>query len=121
LVGPVTGFLVEGPDGDRAYVSGDNASVAVVGRLAARVGPLTAVVLFAGAARPPYLPRLRLTLTADRAVRAAHALGSAPVALLHFEDWAHFTEGAGEVRAAFDSAGLGDRLVVPARGQTVAL
>jgi hypothetical protein len=32
---------------------------------------------------------------------------------LHFEGWAHFTQGRDSLSAAFDDAGLADRLHLP--------
>jgi hypothetical protein len=36
---------------------------------------------------------------------------------VHFEGWAHFTQGADELRAAFSGNGISDRLLVLERGQ----
>jgi hypothetical protein len=38
---------------------------------------------------------------------------------LHFEHWAHFTEGAEPLAAAFEQAGLADRLHLPKPGEIV--
>jgi len=40
---------------------------------------------------------------------------------VHFEGWTHFTQGAAELRAAFEAAGVADRLVVPEPGENVSL
>ena len=40
---------------------------------------------------------------------------------LHFEGWAHFTQGSAELREAFEAVGIGDRLVVPERGARVSV
>jgi hypothetical protein len=37
------------------------------------------------------------------------------------EGWAHFTQGAPELRAAFAATGIADRLVVPEAGESVRL
>jgi len=36
---------------------------------------------------------------------------------LHFEGWAHFTQGADELKAAFSGNGIRDRLLMLERGQ----
>jgi hypothetical protein len=38
---------------------------------------------------------------------------------LQFEGWAHFTQGAAELDAAFSGNGIRDRLLVLERGQRV--
>ena len=62
-----------------------------------------------------------LTLSADNAAQAAEVLGARAVVPVHFEGWAHFTQGAEELRAAFAAAGLADRLVVPEPGESVSV
>ena len=120
LTGPVIGFVLTAPDVPTLYVSGDNASVDVVRTIADRVGPIELAVLFAGGVSIPHrFDGAYLTLSADRAVEAARALGSRAIVPVHFEGWAHFTQGADDLRTAFASAGLGDRLVVPEAGDTV--
>ena len=120
LTGPVIGFVLSAPDVPTLYVSGDNASVAVVRTIADRVGPIELAVLFTGGVSVPHrFDGAYLTLSADRAVQAARVLGARAIVPVHFEGWAHFTQGADDLRAAFDAAGLGDRLVVPEAGDTV--
>ena len=46
-------------------------------------------------------------------------LGARAIVPVHFEGWAHFTQGADDLRAAFDAAGMGDLLVIPLPGDTV--
>jgi hypothetical protein len=36
---------------------------------------------------------------------------------LHFEGWAHVTQGAGELKAAFSGNGIADRLLMLEPGQ----
>ena len=120
LTGPVIGFVLTAPDVPTLYVSGDNASVDVVRTIADRVGPIELAVLFAGGVSIPHrFDGAYLTLSADRAVEAARVLGARAIVPVHFEGWAHFTQGADDLRAAFDAAGLGDRLVIPEPGDTV--
>jgi L-ascorbate metabolism protein UlaG (beta-lactamase superfamily) len=112
--GPVTGFVLEPAAGPTVYVSGDNASVGVVERIAERCS-VDLAVLFCGAARRPDRTE-PLTLTAADAVLAAEALGAPHVVPIHAEGWLHFTEGVGTVARAFAEAGLADRLIVLGAG-----
>ena len=98
------------------YVSGDNASLEVVRAIADRVGPVDVAVLFAGAARTALAAGAYLTLTSQAAAEAAELLGARAVVPLHFEGWAHFTQGRDSLSAAFDDAGLADRLHLPEPG-----
>ncbi|WP_284292756.1 MBL fold metallo-hydrolase [Luteimicrobium album] len=50
LSGPVTGFVLEAADAPTVYASGDNASVALVGEIAARFPGIAVAILNAGAA-----------------------------------------------------------------------
>ena len=106
-VGPVTGFVVAGDGLPTVYVSGDNASLDVVRAIAERVGPVDVAVLFAGAARTKVLDGAYLTLTSDAAAEAARLLGASLVIPLHFEQWAHFSQGRDTLAGAFERAGLG--------------
>ena len=120
VTGPVIGFVLAADDAPTLYVSGDNASVDVVRTIADRMGPIELAVLFTGGVSVPYrFDGAYLTLSTDRAVEAARVLGARAIVPVHFEGWAHFTQGADDLRAAFDTAGLGDRLVIPEAGDTV--
>jgi L-ascorbate metabolism protein UlaG (beta-lactamase superfamily) len=122
LTGPVIGFVLESEDVPTLYVSGDNASVDVVRTIADRKGPIELAVLFTGGVSVPHrFDGAYLTLSTDRAVQAARVLGARAIVPVHFEGWAHFTQGAEDLRAAFDAAGLGDLLLIPEAGDTVAV
>jgi L-ascorbate metabolism protein UlaG (beta-lactamase superfamily) len=114
LTGPVTGFVLAGAGVPTVYVSGDNASLAVVEQVAARFD-VDVAVLFGGAARTPLIPGANLTLDAAGMVRAARILGARAVVPVHLDGWSHFTEGIDEVRAAFAAAGLAPVLCEPDR------
>lgn len=121
--GPVIGFVLSGPDLPRVYISGDNASPALVEKIVADHGPFDAVVLFAGGAQVPeaWGPGVNLTLDAALAVEAARALGDAPIVPIHQEGWAHFSASPAALEAAFADAGLSDRLRPVRPGETVPL
>ena len=116
LVGEVTGFVCTAAGSPTVYISGDNASLRHVRTIADRLGPVDVAVLFAGAARTALLDGAPLTLGSAEAAEAAAVLGARYVVPLHFEGWAHFTEGRDTLRPAFEAAGLADRLRLPELG-----
>ncbi len=117
LVGPVIGFVLESPGRPTVYVSGDNASLPLVGQIADRFAPVDIALLFAGGAQVPRIDG-RLTLGSREAVEAARLLQAELVVGLHTEDWAHFTESRAQLEAAFADTGL---LVPTPRGRRVLL
>jgi L-ascorbate metabolism protein UlaG (beta-lactamase superfamily) len=119
IQGPVIGFVITASDLPKLYVSGDNASVDVVRTIVDRLGIVELAVLFAGAASVPHkFDGAYLTLSADRAVQAARALEARKIVPVHFNGWAHFSQGADDLREAFEAAGLSDRLVLLEPGET---
>lgn len=115
--GPVTGFVLTSAAGPRVYVSGDNAALELVDAIADRFAPVDVALLFAGAARTPLMDGAPLTLTSEWAASAAVRLAARHVLPVHFEDWAHFSEGRATLPPAFAAAGLGDRLHLLDRGE----
>jgi L-ascorbate metabolism protein UlaG (beta-lactamase superfamily) len=120
LVGPVVGFVLEQPGEPTVYVSGDNASLALVEQIAGRFPSIDIALLFAGAARVPEIDAA-LTLTSTDAVAAALLLGRPQVVGLHVEDWIHFSESRADLEAAFAAAGVSELLVATPRGVQVTL
>jgi len=82
-----------------------------------KTGELGIAILNAGAVQLPKFDRAYLTLSADHAADVAKVLGARTVIRLHFEGWAHVTQGAGELEAAFSGNGIADRLLMLERGQ----
>jgi L-ascorbate metabolism protein UlaG (beta-lactamase superfamily) len=110
--GQVTGFVLTGEGLPTVYVSGDNASLDAVADIAARYAPIDTAVLFAGAPRIPALfGGQPLVLDSAQAAEAARILDARRVVSVHHDSWAHFTEGREQIVAAFEAAGLADRLV----------
>lgn len=111
LQGDVVGFCLEwaGADGT-VYLSGDTVWFEGVAEVARRFRVVTAV-LFLGAAVIPAKGREPLTMTAEEAVLAARAFTPKHVVPIHYEGWAHLSQGKVEVTSAFDAAGLGGKLV----------
>lgn len=111
FTGQVVGFVLTGEGLPTVYVSGDNASLDAVEQIAERFGPIDTAVLFAGAPRFAGLFDGRpLVLDSAQAAEAAEILRAGRVVPVHYEGWAHFTEGRDELEAAFAAAGLSDRL-----------
>lgn len=111
ITGQVVGFVLTGEGLPTVYVSGDNASLDAVKEIAERFAPVDTALLFAGA------PRFRalfdnqlIVLDSAQAAEAAQILGARRVVPVHYDSWAHFTEGRDELAAAFTAAGLADRL-----------
>jgi L-ascorbate metabolism protein UlaG (beta-lactamase superfamily) len=121
ITGEVAGFVLSGDGLPTVYVSGDNASLGVVRAVGERAGPVDVAILFAGAARTALLGNAYLTLTSAQAAEAARILGATQVVPLHFDSWAHFTEGGDQLLAAFAQAGLADRLILLAPGQSATI
>jgi L-ascorbate metabolism protein UlaG (beta-lactamase superfamily) len=121
LTGPVTGFVLRARGLPSIYISGDNASLHLVRDIADRFDRLDVAVIFAGAAKSALLGDHFLTLSSAEAAEAALTLGARHVVPAHFNSWSHFTEDADCLAAAFDAAGLTDRVSMLAPGDDVAI
>ncbi|MFB6837888.1 MBL fold metallo-hydrolase [Streptomyces sp. NPDC056361] len=111
VTGQVVGFVLTGHDLPTLYVSGDNASLDAVKQIAEHFGPVDTAILFAGAPRFDVLFNgAVIVLDSAQAAEAAGILGARHVVPVHYEGWAHFTEGRDALRAAFTAADLADRL-----------
>lgn len=112
--GAVIGFVLLNPSSpDRAgYVSGDTVWYDGVAEVAKRFDVQIAI-LHLGAARVPEVGPFHLTMTAEEAVQAARAFQNATIVPIHFEGWAHFSEGREDIAGAFRKAGISGRLVWP--------
>jgi L-ascorbate metabolism protein UlaG (beta-lactamase superfamily) len=110
VVGEVVGFVLNGDGLPTVYVSGDNAQLSLVREIADRFGPVDTAVLFAGAVRTDVLDRALLTLDSAQAAQAARILGARRIVPVHFDGWAHFTEGREQLVDAFTTASLIDRV-----------
>lgn len=113
VTGEVTGFVLTGEGLPTVYISGDNASLDIVGEIAQRVGEIDTAVIFAGAARTPFLNQALVTLDAAQSAEAVRILGASHAVVAHTDSWGHFTEDRNAVEAAFATVGLADRLHRP--------
>jgi L-ascorbate metabolism protein UlaG (beta-lactamase superfamily) len=108
-------------DGQRRgaiYVSGDTVLFEELQEIPQRYQIGTALLHF-GAARFDVFGPAYLTFTADAGARFAKALGQAIVMPIHYEGWAHLTEGRAQIEQAFAAAGLEQRLRFLPLGQPV--
>lgn len=119
--GPVTGFVLTAADLPTVYVSGDNASVDVVRDITERCSPIDTVILFAGAARPGTFDGGLVTFDSEGAAAAAEVLQARHVVPAHWNSWSHVADGADSLRAAFNRAGLADRLELLQPGESATL
>ena len=111
VTGQVVGFVLTGEDLPTVYVSGDNASLDVVKEIAERFAPIDTALLFAGAPRFTELfDNQVIVLSSAQAAEAAQLLGARRVIPVHYDSWAHFTEGRDELVDAFTAAGVADGL-----------
>ena len=116
LTGPVTGFVLYGADVATVYISGDNASMDVVDKIAEKFRLIDVAIIFAGAAQTPLLGDAYLTLTSAQMVEAARRLDARWIVPAHFNSWTHYSEGADQITAAFANTDLATRLVLLSPG-----
>ena len=97
-------------DGSRPiYISGDTVWYDGVAEVAKRF-KAGVVLPFAGAAqtRGPF----HLTMDTNDTIETARAFPDAVIVPVHTDGWAHFRQGAGDLRASFDALGFGSRLKI---------
>lgn len=114
----VVGFLLDAFGG--IYVSGDTVLYEGVREVVERSHPRIAV-LHLGAARVDQAGPEPLTMTAEEAVAFARVATDARIVPIHYEGWAHFTEGREVIEQAFASAGMSDRLIWLEAGEPVVI
>ncbi|WP_394615604.1 MBL fold metallo-hydrolase [Lentzea sp. JNUCC 0626] len=110
VLGEVIGFVLTADDLPSVYVSGDNASLDEVRKIADRYAPVGTAILFAGAPRAPLFDGQCIVLDSKQAAEAARLLDARQIVPVHYDGWAHFTEGRADLEAAFAVEGLADRL-----------
>lgn len=120
--GEVTGFVVQ-PDNSpnsAIYVTGDTVWFEGVAEVARRFA-VSAILLFAGAARIPVRGRDPLTMDHNDSITTAHAFPTARVFPVHHQGWEHFSESQQRLIDAFNSLGMMDRLNPLYPGETATL
>lgn len=101
--GPVTGFLLEWPGQQHGalYISGDTVLFNGTDEIARRCRIGTAL-LHLGRVQLAPMGDLVFSLSASAAARYGQALGLQTLIPLHFDGWAHFTEGRAAADASFE-------------------
>jgi hypothetical protein len=87
----------------------------------ARRFQVSVAVLHFGGVRFAASGPARYTFDAAGGLRATRALKAHAVVPIHLEGWSHFRTPRSEIDAAFDAAGLADRLRWPVTGQPLEL
>ena len=118
--GAVNGFVAffqDAPEG-AIYFSGDTVWYPGVAEVAGRFH-IQVAILNLGAARVPEVGPFHLTMTAEEAVEASRAFEHSVIVPLHFEDWAHFSEGRDEIARAFHKERREDQVRWLERGRAI--
>lgn len=118
--GPVNGYVIFFTDSPERtiYFAGDTVWFDGVREVAQRF-PVRAAILNLGAARVAEVGPFHLTMTAEEGIEAARAFPEAAIVPLHFEGWAHFSEGRDQIAQAFAAAGMQNRLRWPEAGRKI--
>ena len=112
--GEVTGFVLtlgsSASDVTRIYISGDTVWFEGVAEVARRFPDIRVAILHLGAAKLPALGDAPLTMNSSDAVAAARAFESAVIVPVHYQGWAHLSQGRDDFASAFARAGLEARI-----------
>jgi L-ascorbate metabolism protein UlaG (beta-lactamase superfamily) len=121
VTGPVTGFVITAGDGRKVYVSGDTVPFPGMDEIAARYAPVDLAILHLGRVQLAATGDATFSLSADEAIRYAQALGARKVVPIHFEGWAHFTEGREQAERAFAASEIAGRTHWLRSGETAVI
>jgi L-ascorbate metabolism protein UlaG (beta-lactamase superfamily) len=119
ISGPTVGFILQ-PTENRApviYWTGDTVRFAGTKEIASRYAPIDLLLVNIGRVRLPVAGEHEFTLSASEAAAYANELQAKQVVPLHFEGWAHFTEGLEEIKAQFELGGIAGRTVWLSSGE----
>ena len=108
LSGDVVGFVLDfGDETPAIYITGDTVWYNGVAEVARRFA-IGIVVLFAGSARTrgPF----NLTMNTNDAIETAHAFADAVIVPVHYDGWAHLTQGRQDLAKSFEALGIAARL-----------
>lgn len=93
IVGPVTGFVIEVGAASPIYISGDTIRFPGTAEIARRYAPVGLALLHIGEAKVDPLGDVALSLSATEAAEFAEELRADTVIPVHFEGWAHLSQG----------------------------
>jgi L-ascorbate metabolism protein UlaG (beta-lactamase superfamily) len=122
VAGAVVGWILEraGQRTSALYISGDTVLCEAVEEIARRFR-ISVAVLHLGAARVAARGPEPLTFTGQEAARLTAEANIGTIIPVHYEGWAHFSEGQAEIEAAFVQAGLAERLLWLPPGEPVSV
>lgn len=121
VTGPVIGFVITAGDGRKIYASGDTVPFSGTDEIASRYTPVDLAILHLGRVQLAATGDATFSLSADEAVRYAQALGARKVVPIHFEGWAHFTQGREQAERAFAASGIAGRTHWLRSGETAVI
>jgi L-ascorbate metabolism protein UlaG (beta-lactamase superfamily) len=121
VTGPVTGFVITTSDGTKIYVSGDTVPFTGTEEIASRYTPVDVAILHLGRVQLDVLGDATFSLSADEAIRYAQALGARKVLPIHFEGWAHFTEGREQAERTIAASEIAGRTQWLRSGETAVI
>ena len=121
MTGTVTGFLITTGDKKTIYVSGDTVPFPGTDEIVSRYAPVDLAILHLGRVQLGPIAGATYSLSAEEAIRYAQALGARKVVPVHFEGWAHFTEGREQAERAFAASGIAGRTLWPRSGETAVI
>ncbi len=109
LLGDVTGFVLEVVRGSAVtvYVTGDTVFYEQVEEIGRRFS-IDVMVANLGRVQPRGGPAF--TMSAEDAIKASRSLRAKQIVPLHYDGWAHFTQGREEAARVFADAGLEDQV-----------
>ena len=118
-VGETSGFMLEwdGQQNGAFYVTGDTVWIDEIEEVGKRFSVGTAI-LNMGAANVPAVGDNRLTMNGEEGARVVVTLGLKNAYPAHFEGWQHYKEGRDGIEAAFEAAGVRDRLHILDPGES---
>jgi L-ascorbate metabolism protein UlaG (beta-lactamase superfamily) len=115
-MGTVAGFVLGAPGEPVLYIAGDTIWCDEVDQAISDHAP-DVIVVNAGAAR--FLEGDPIIMDADDVVSTARAAPAATIVAVHLEALNHCALTREDLRAAVDAAGVGDRVRIPADGETL--
>lgn len=121
-VGEVNGWIVEWDGQQRGvlYISGDTVLFEQLEEIIQRYRIGIALLHFGATQVEAHGPVL-LTFDGIEGASFAKTLGEATIIPIHYEGWAHFSEGRDEIEQAFSAAGLAEHLHFLPVGQPVSM
>lgn len=115
-IGPVSGFVIKSKSEPSLYIAGDTVWCPEV-ETALEAHQPDVIVANAGAAQ--FLDSDPITMDVDDLVQVANAAPQAQIVAVHMETINHCVLTRAELSSAMVEAGLSDRVLIPADGETL--